>query len=161
MLRLGIFRTSINKSSLIDWRGKMKKDNYSQTEYEYDKKGNIDTIKTSNYELPEFSINQMFEYDAADQIIIAIGSKHDVPTYSGNIYHTSFDYGNYGRINANKTSISDPQTANNYLMAQSNAYSYPSANSAPSTSFAPLNANWTGIIFEYGINVANNEIETK
>ncbi len=107
------------------------------TLYAYDPKGNITGINTSSFILPDFSSDETFSYDEADQLDSA----------SSNNYTVKMSYGNYGRINTNNTTFTDPQTS--ITTQLSNSYAYQTTD-APSNSFAPVSGNNT--TFEYGIN---------
>ncbi len=116
--------------------------NYMHVSYTYDPKGNITGINTSNSQVNDFSSNETFAYDAADQLDSASGN-------NGSLYTVKMSYGNYGRINTNNTSFTDPQT--NISTQLSNSYAY-NVNNPASNSFAPVSANNGDIAFEYGIN---------
>ncbi len=118
-------------------------EDYLNTSYMYDPKGNITGINTSNYKLNEFSVNETFTYDVADQLDSASGN-------DGNVYTVKMSYGNYGRINTNNTSYTDPQINGNTQYI-STSYAYQTQN-APSNNFAPISANNGDITFGYGIN---------
>jgi len=131
--------------AFISFEGQPRPANtYQQTSYGYDAKGNITSMNTRNYKLQDFSSNQTFSYDAADQLLTA-----NAINAEGNLYNVVVSYGKYGRINTSSTSFRDPQT--NILQSYNNNYTYQSVN-APSNSFAPVSANNGDIAFEFGIN---------
>ena len=65
--------------------------NYMKTVYNYDPKGNITNINTNNFKLPNFSSNQNFVYDVADQLVRAQETQQ-------NMYDLTIEYGNYGKM---------------------------------------------------------------
>ena len=116
---------------------------YLDVNYGYDRKGNITNISTIHYDHPEFSSEQTFRYDDADQLITASGNND-----TSSLYNMSMSYGNYGRINTGNVAFTDPQDPQAVQQQYSNSYQYTSLNNT----FAPSSANNGDITFTFGIN---------
>jgi len=111
------------------------------TTYAYDSIGNITAMNIIS-SLPNFSANQTFKYDTANQLIEAKAN-------NGNLYNVTMKYDNYGRINTCNSTHKNPVT--NVTQTQNNSYVYNIAN-PQSTVFAPESANNGNISFTFGVN---------